>query len=263
MTDTNTELKTFDELLQRAVKVLQDNNHTETCARAMLLEEEPCKCFGKKLSEEQLVTIRKNAESMIDADLAELVGSTRDRVAYARRKMGIYKTRGRRADLGPDGVAPRWWHELLGTMTDRAVGEKADVSHQAVAVVRRKLGIPSYQETHRVVVNLDEHEELLRQPLPNYEIASQLGCTVERVRRWRLDHDFDLRKAKRQEQERQIREIVGAKYGAREKHGEAFERVRRHVDDLRAFPATQIAAVLGVSVPTVNAVRRERKKKNE
>lgn len=86
-----------------------------------------------------------------DALIAEDIGVTRKAVSYRRKVLGIAASFNRARNTPPPRNAdrrrialPSWVLNLLGTMSDQMLADKANVSKRTINRARRKKGIISY-----------------------------------------------------------------------------------------------------------------------
>ncbi len=125
-----------------------------------------------------------------DSECAKKFGYSNSRVAYLRKKLGIKSYRGPRKPRQPrDPNKPHKKKEypeelinMLGKTPDDEIAKKFGYSKAGIALIRKKMGIPSLSDTKFPEEKREEMLSMLGK-VPDSEIAERLGISLNVVAR--------------------------------------------------------------------------------
>lgn len=194
---------------------------------------ERCKLGIKKYCSPELIRIQHDEEFIAvlgkipDSECAKKFGYSYSKVAYIRKKLGIKAYRGprkprvvnqkpRKPYKPRDPNKPRKKKEypeelinMLGKASDDEIAKKFGYSGSGIALIRKKMGIPSFSNTK---FPKEKREEMLSMlgKFPDSEIAEKFGISLEVVawNRRKLKINL-LRSGIKKEDESMILELLG------------------------------------------------------
>jgi len=114
-----------------------------------------------------------------DEDLAKDLDCPVSSVAKKRREKGVLKSAG--------SVEDREWFDLLGTMTDKELGEQAGVSRQRIHQLRERYEIESHQKQSAPVVDMDVVESMVHDGQSNKIIVEATSISASGLAQVRRD----------------------------------------------------------------------------